>query len=111
MSKNFYSDTVSVNPARTVTPQTQPIPGREAEMVKNSAGGFTFTLDTWGYLDRFLILGSDVNSYYATAKKLTIDASKNVVKAINEDGVRTVNRIVEISQGGRAPKNDPAVFA
>src|SRR5262249_32058808 len=27
------------------------------------------------------------------------------------DGVRAVNRIVEISEAGRAPKNDPALFA
>jgi 60 kDa SS-A/Ro ribonucleoprotein len=26
-------------------------------------------------------------------------------------GVRAVNRIVEISDSGRAPKNDPAIFA
>jgi 60 kDa SS-A/Ro ribonucleoprotein len=80
-------------------------------MVTNSAGGVTFTLDAWGYLDRFLILGSDKPSYYASAQKLTKDAAKNVLTCIKLDGVKTVNRIVEISQGGRAPKNDPAVFA
>lgn len=108
---NFYANTLSQNPAKVKTPQTAPIPGREAEMAKNSAGGFTFTLDMWGYLDRFLILGSDKPSYYASAQKLTKDAAKNVLSCINADGVKTVNRIVEISQGGRAPKNDPAVFA
>jgi 60 kDa SS-A/Ro ribonucleoprotein len=111
MSKNFYANTLSTNPAKTSTPQTQALPGREAEMVANNAGGFTFQLDAWGYLDRFLILGSDKPSYYASAQKLTKDAAKNVIKCIGLDGVRTVNRIVEISQGGRAPKNYPAVFA
>lgn len=108
---SFYSDTISVNPAKTATPQTSPLPGREAEMVKNNAGGFTFTLDCWGYLDRFLVLGSDKPSYYASAQKITKDAASNVLTCISTDGSRTVNRIVEISQGGRAPKNDPAVFA
>lgn len=102
----------SVKPAKKVaTPQTQAIPGREAEMVSNSAGGVTFTLDTWGYLDRFLILGSDTPSYYASAKKLTVGAGKNVIACINVDGKKTVDRIVEISQSGRAPKNDSAIFA
>lgn len=108
---SFYADTLSQKPTKTVTPQTKALPGREKEMVKNSAGGVTFSLDMWGYLDRFLILGSDKPSYYATAQKLTKDASKNVLKCIAADGVKTVNRIVEISQGGRAPKNDSAVFA
>ena len=111
MAKNFYANTLTTNPAKTVTQQTQALPGREAEMVTNNAGGVTFALDTWGYLDRFLILGSSQPSYYVTAQKLTKDAAKNVLTAIQADGVRTVNRIVEISTGGRAPKNDPAVFA
>lgn len=111
MAKNFYAKTMSTKPAKVVTPQTKAIPGREAEMVKNNAGGFTFQLDMWGYLDRFLILGSDKPSYYATAQEMTKDASKNVLACIKADGTKTVNRIVEISQGGRAPKNDPAVFA
>lgn len=110
MSKFSYAETVQgVSPK--ATPQTSPIPGREAEMVKNNAGGFTFALDMWGYLDRFLILGSDKPSYYATAQKLTQDAAASVNNAILTDGIRTVNRIVEFSQGGRAPKNDAAVFA
>lgn len=108
---NFYAETMSVKPARVQTPVTQPMPGREAEMVSNSTGGMVFQLDAWGYLDRFLILGSDKPTYYASAQKLTKDAAKNVLKCIALDGVKTVNRIVEISQGGRAPKNDPAIFA
>jgi len=34
-----------------------------------------------------------------------------LVRCIKADGVRAVNRIVEISDAGRAPKNDPAIFA
>lgn len=111
MSKNFYANTLSTKPAKVATPQTQAIPGREAEMATNYAGGKTFVLDAWSFLDRFLILGSDKPSYYASAQKLTKDASKNVLNCIKLDGVKTVDRIVEISHSGRAPKNDPAVFA
>lgn len=111
LKNNFYASVMSTDPAKTTTSQRQPIAGREEEMVQNSAGGFTFKLDMWGYLDRFLILGSDRPSYYASAQKLTKDAGKNVIACIKADGVRTVNRIVEISTEGRAPKNDPAIFA
>jgi len=110
-SSAIYVSTNTRKPASTVTPQTQALPGREAEMVRNSAGGMTFQLDQWGYLDRFLILGSDTPSYYASAKKLTLGASKNLLECIKADGVRTVNRITELSLAGRAPKNDPSVFA
>jgi 60 kDa SS-A/Ro ribonucleoprotein len=111
MAQNFYANTLSTKPAKTVTPQTRALPGREAEMVTNSAGGKTFQLDMWGYLDRFLILGSDKPSYYASAQKLTKDAAKNVLTCLKADGTATVDRIVEISHSGRAPKNDPAIFA
>jgi 60 kDa SS-A/Ro ribonucleoprotein len=90
------------------TPQNQPIPGRN--MVKNSAGGYAFGVDDWTRLDRFLILGSEGGSYYATEQKLTVENAQAVVRCIQQDGVRVVNRMTEISQAGRAPKNDPALF-
>lgn len=93
------------------TPVSRPIAGRETEMVVNSTSGYTFKLDDWAYLDRFLILGSDKPTYYTSAKKLTEAAATNVIKLIKQDPIAVVNRIVEISQDGRAPKNDPAIFA
>lgn len=93
------------------TPQTQAIPGREAEMEKNSAGGVTFTVTPFQMLDRFLILGSDSPTYYASAKDLTKNNSENIRKCLALDWKRTIDQIVEISVAGRAPKNDPALFA
>ena len=37
--------------------------------------------------------------------------AQNVIEAIKEDGERVVSRITTISYEGRAPKNDPAIFA
>lgn len=81
------------------------------DQVKNNAGGYVFKLDDWKVLDRFLILGSESNTYYSTAKELTIKNTQNILKLLSVDGKRVVDRIVEISQAGRAPKNDPAIFA
>lgn len=92
------------------THQGQPIPGREQEMVEGHAGGFVFPVDDWTRLDRFLILGSAENTYYASAKTLTIENAQAVVRCLKEDGKRVVERLVEISTAGRAPKNDPALF-
>lgn len=87
--------------------QREPIPGQ----VPNSAGGYSYPVDNWKRLDRFLVLGSEGGSYYATEKALTKENANAVVACIAEDGLRAVRRIVEISDTGRAPKNDPALFA
>ncbi len=91
------------------TSQLQPIPG--STQVENSAGGFSWEVDDWVMLDRFLILGTEGGSYYATERKLTVENAEAVLRCVKADGLRTVNRIVEISDSGRAPKNDPALFA
>ncbi len=91
------------------TPQNQAVPG--TPMVPNSAGGFAFALDDWARLDRFLILGSAGGTYYISEQKLTLENAQAVMSCVDADGARTVARIVEISEAGRAPKNTPAIYA
>jgi 60 kDa SS-A/Ro ribonucleoprotein len=79
--------------------------------VKNNAGGYTFQVDEWKRLERFLILGTEGGSYYATEKKMTKDNAKCIDKCLALDPARTIKTIVEVSDGGRAPKNDYAIFA
>jgi 60 kDa SS-A/Ro ribonucleoprotein len=90
-------------------PQSEPLPG--AGQVANSAGGYAFPLDNWARLDRFLILGSEGGTYYITPHALTAENADVIVRCLGDDGARTVARIVEISASGRAPRNDPALFA
>jgi 60 kDa SS-A/Ro ribonucleoprotein len=91
------------------TSQSEPIPGKP--MVENSAGGFTFAVDDWKRLERFLILGSEGGTFYAKEKKLTVDNAKCVQRCLDEDAHRAISVIVNISVEGRAPKNDAAIFA
>jgi len=91
-----------------VTPQTQKIPN--TTQVANNAGGFVWAVDDWKRLDRFLILGSEGGTYYVGERELTVSNAEAVVRCILSDGVRVVNRVVEISHNGRAAKNDPALF-
>jgi 60 kDa SS-A/Ro ribonucleoprotein len=95
-----------------VTPQTKPIPGREAEQVRNNAGGYGFAKDLWTRLEDFLILGTTGGTYYVGEDKLTLDNAQVVFDAVAADGVRVVNLAVEISTARppRAPKNRPALF-
>jgi 60 kDa SS-A/Ro ribonucleoprotein len=95
--------------SRKQTPQSQAIPG--SNQVPNSAGGFAWVVDDWMRLERFLILGSERGSYYASEQKLTRENAEAVERCIVADGVRAVERIVVISDAGRAPKNEQAIFA
>ena len=94
---------------REQTPQSLPIPG--AGQVPDSAGGYVWAVDDWTRLDRFLILGSEGGSYYATERALSRENAEAVARCIAADGPRTVARIAEISDSGRAAKNDPALLA
>lgn len=93
------------------TPQSQPIPGREKDMQRNNAGGFSFKADSWQRFERFLLLGSEGGTYYVSEQDLTKQNVDNVRACIAEDGVRAVRTIYDISVGGRAPKNDAAIYA
>jgi 60 kDa SS-A/Ro ribonucleoprotein len=90
------------------TPQSEQL---TADQVENSAGGFVWAVDEWTRLRRFLILGSEGGSYYANERDLTRENIQSVRQCIAADGIRMVEEIVAISDGGRAPKNDPALFA
>src|SRR3954471_13551966 len=94
---------------RRSTPQSQPIPG--SSQVRNSGGGYSWEVDDWTRFDRFLILGAEGGTYYIAERELVKQNHDALVRCIKQDGVRTVNRIVEISDAGRVPKNDPAIFA
>ncbi len=83
----------------------------DPRQVVNSAGAFTFQVDDWKRLERFLILGNEGGTYYATEKKLTKENAQCVLRCVQLDPIRTVNTIRDISVSGRAPKNDAAIFA
>jgi 60 kDa SS-A/Ro ribonucleoprotein len=88
-------------------PQRRPLPGQ----TPNDAGGFVWAVDVWTRLRRFLVLGSEGGSYYVSQSSLTRENASAVEAAVREDGLRAVEEIVRVSREGRAPKNDPALFA
>jgi len=90
------------------TPQSEPL---TPDQVENSAGGFTWQVDMWTRLRRFLILGSEGGTYYIGERDLTKENIDAIRTCLAEDGERTIREIVEISTSGRAPKNDPALYA
>ncbi len=94
---------------RGATPQSEQL--ADVSQVPNSAGGFVFGVDDMTRLRRFLILGSEGGSFYASERDLTKENVDAVRRAIAADGLACVREIVDVSVAGRAPKNDPALFA
>jgi 60 kDa SS-A/Ro ribonucleoprotein len=106
MKKNIKEALAGLN--ATETPQGLPIPGRD--MVENNAGGFVFKLDEWKQLERFLILGSEGGTFYVSEKKLTAENANLVLLLLKKDGLKVVEKTVEMLKSGRAPKPDVGIF-
>lgn len=94
--------------SKRVTPQTEQA---HPAQVRNSAGGFSFKVDCWKQVERFLILGAAEPTYYIDQRKLVKENVSSLDTCVAEDATRLINLIVEISEAGRAPKNEPAIFA
>ncbi|KAJ3417025.1 60 kDa SS-A/Ro ribonucleoprotein [Chytridiales sp. JEL 0842] len=87
------------------------MPIRE-DQVKNSAGGFVFQVSPITRLRRFLILGTEKGSYYANETKLTAENATTVIDLITNQkkGLEVLKEVVEISDQGRAAKQDTTIF-
>jgi 60 kDa SS-A/Ro ribonucleoprotein len=103
---SYLAKVVAPSPAKV--PQSAPL---KRKQVKNNAGGYVFEVDVWARLRRFLVLGAEGGTYYVGERDLVNANVDGVVAAIATDGLRAVREIVDVSDGGRAPKNDPAILA
>jgi 60 kDa SS-A/Ro ribonucleoprotein len=92
------------------TPQSQPIPGREAEMIQGRSGGYMFKADLWQILRRCLLIGTSKNTYYADKHELTDDFVDTLFKAIAENPERVASEIIYASDG-RSINNSAPIFA
>lgn len=81
------------------------------EQQPNSAGGFSFVVGPFERLERFLILGAEGGSYYASQRELVLDNAESLLSCLKLDGDRTIATIVDVSENGRAPKQGPTFFA
>jgi 60 kDa SS-A/Ro ribonucleoprotein len=92
------------------TPQTQPIPGRESEMIRGKSSGYMFEAGIWRTLRRCLLIGTGNGSYYATKWELTNDFVDVLEKAIAEDPDRVAQEIAYASDG-RSINNSAPIWA
>jgi len=91
-------------------PQSQPIPGREAEMIRGRSGGFMFDAGIWQMLRRCLLIGTAKSTFYAGKRELTEDFVNVVQQAIAIDPARVAQEILYASDG-RAINNSAPILA
>jgi 60 kDa SS-A/Ro ribonucleoprotein len=92
MSYSFYTQ-------KKATPQSQPVQGREEEMVRMKSGGYSFSIDVWTHLRRCLIMGTSSGSYYVGRRELTQEFINVLNEAIGLDPTRVGDEILYASSG------------
>lgn len=90
------------------TPQSEAADPRQ---VRNSAGGYTFTTGRAERLHRFLTLGTEGGTYYASEKAITKENAQVVLDLARSDATLLAIAARDVSVAGRAPRNNPAIFA
>jgi 60 kDa SS-A/Ro ribonucleoprotein len=90
------------------TPQREQADPRQ---IANAAGGYGFAIGDEARVHRFLTLGTDGGTYYTSERQHTKASAEVVLRVARERGAWLVERIVEVSVGGRAPRQNPAIFA
>jgi 60 kDa SS-A/Ro ribonucleoprotein len=80
------------------------------KQVRNNAGGYSFKVDAWNRLDRFLIIGTDGGTYYTKQQDLTKQNLDAVKALLAENPQEVIRRTVDVSVNGRAKSNSQALF-
>ena len=93
------------------TRRTSQFERSDARQVKNGSGAFVFEVSDEERLRRFLILGTEGGTFGISEAKLTRENADLILKFVNENPVRLVQIVTEISVEGRAPKQNPLIFA
>lgn len=96
----------TVNTRRTLQSEKS-TPGQ----VKNNAGGYVFQVTPETRIRRFLVLGTTGGTYYQGEQELTKENAVELLEWARYSTTSLVDLIVEISVAGRAPKQNPAIFA
>lgn len=115
-----YAQIVNAELNPKATPQNKPIPGKEAKMHKNAAGGYVFSVDQIGQATRFLILGSPT-TYYVTEEQSTLKNAQVIIELAKANGVELVKLIERVNTTSTredgtlipaaAPRKAPGLFA
>jgi 60 kDa SS-A/Ro ribonucleoprotein len=94
----------------TTTRTAQTVRAHQDE-IRNAAGGMVFGISDEARLHRFLTMGTDGGTFYTSERALTRENAQVVIRAATSAPLMLVRAIREVSEAGRAPRQDPAIFA
>lgn len=97
-----------VNIRNAVMPQREQADQRQA---RNNAGGFGFVIDGEARIRRFLTIGVEGGTFYVSQRQLVTQNANLVLEWARGHATELVALATEISVAGRAPRNEPALFA
>jgi len=80
------------------------------DQVQNSAGGYVFKVNDLKRLERFLIIGTDGGTYYVGERDLTKANVDFIREMIAKSPETVLHTVVDVSDKGRAYRNDAAIF-
>ena len=92
------------------TPQSQPLPERESEMIRGRSGGWMFDVGIWQMLRRCLLIGTAQSTYYANKRELSEDFINVIKQGVAENPARVAEEIVYASNG-RSINNSAPILA
>jgi 60 kDa SS-A/Ro ribonucleoprotein len=81
------------------------------DQVQNSDGGFVYQASDETRLRRFLILGTDGGSYYASERELTFENVTFVRDMVRSSESDVLRIILDVSSNTLAPKHSPTLYA
>ncbi|ULH15874.1 TROVE domain-containing protein [Deinococcus sp. KNUC1210] len=105
MKSPFKTMLNAVNPLKR--PQGQPLDSRQVE---NNAGGFVYQIGDEARLTRFLVLGSDGGTFYATPEQHTLQATDFLRELVSRDAALALRVTLDVVRRNRAPRPDPALL-
>ncbi|PNY82228.1 RNA-binding protein Rsr [Deinococcus koreensis] len=82
----------------------------DPRQVANHAGGYVYALSDEARLTRFLVLGTDGGTFYASERGHTLQASEFVKTFVLLDAGAALRVTLDVVRMGRAPRPDPALL-
>ena len=99
---------IVTRPGRAATSQREQADPRQ---VPNWAGGWTFQVPGEARILRFLTIGTEGGTFYASERKLTKANANVVLTWARERPEQLAELAAQVSESGRAPRNNAAIFA
>lgn len=91
--------------------ETRQMDQARPDQIQNHDGAYVFPVTDWTRALRFLILGTDGGSYYASERALTRENATVILRLADTEGEKLVNLLLEVSDAGRAPRQNQTLFS